>query len=360
MNSPAIDGPRACTPGERPEVVALVDQAMRQGTGQSMLTDYPRVYRDGNLANVFVLRAGGELASVVPFIPHEVRCADCRFTIGIISPTATAPQHRKQGYAGRCLDACHQQMARLGIPLSVLWTKVETFPFYEKGGYQAVRSQGWTYRCDGADASRFHDHGQAVITYQPETGCFLPEIQALHEQAVYGVFRPAEAYSTLFSLPRMTTLLALENGRPAAYLTVSRAINKPGLLEAGGSGAAVETLVHHALATLDAGESMTAYANLAPTVLEEVVAAKLPDRRQPQTAGPMMIRINDAAGFVATLSPWLQRQHPTVDPARLAALPPLSLAALLFGAHPERPVAPPAELAAFTPFHFPIWMLDHS
>ncbi|MFA5205502.1 MAG: hypothetical protein WC708_13995 [Lentisphaeria bacterium] len=31
MNSPAIDGPRACTPAERPEVVALVDQAMRQG-----------------------------------------------------------------------------------------------------------------------------------------------------------------------------------------------------------------------------------------------------------------------------------------------------------------------------------------
>ena len=48
-------------------------------------------------------------------------------------------------------------MEQAQCQLSVLWTMVETFPFYQHGGYQAVRPQAKVYRCGAADAKSFAD-----------------------------------------------------------------------------------------------------------------------------------------------------------------------------------------------------------
>src|SRR5207249_614203 len=128
----------ACTKAEVPEMIAMINSVMRQGSDQSFLTDYPRVYDDVNLENIFILKAAGEMACVVPFVPRSVEMAGCRFRVGIISPTATAPRHRRKGYALKCLRACTDKMKRDGIELSVLWTLVPTFAFYEHDGYQGV------------------------------------------------------------------------------------------------------------------------------------------------------------------------------------------------------------------------------
>ncbi|MBI4024957.1 MAG: GNAT family N-acetyltransferase [Verrucomicrobia bacterium] len=245
--TPNIDGPRACRKEEISEVIGLVDGEMRRGTDQSLLTDYPLVYRDENLENIFILKAGGALASVVPFIPKTVRMDGCEFTIGIISPTVTNPGHRKKGCALQCLDACIRKMEAAGIDLSVLWTKVETFPFYEKREYQGVQSQGWIYPCLGRDADLLADHGEAIVEYDPKTRQYLREIHAIHEQEHFGILRSPDEYAVLLNLPKMKTLIALRNGIPTGYLVVSKALNKPGLLEAGGEESAVETLVKRAL-----------------------------------------------------------------------------------------------------------------
>src|SRR6476661_4692845 len=82
-----IDGPRPARPADLPEVIALVDAAMRAGTDQTLLTDYPLVYDPANLHNVRVLRVDGELASVVPVLPRDAVVAGRLIRIGIISPT---------------------------------------------------------------------------------------------------------------------------------------------------------------------------------------------------------------------------------------------------------------------------------
>ena len=84
--------------------------------------------------------------------------------------------------------------------------------------------------------------------------------------------RTAAEYPVLLQLPKMRTLLAMADGAPAAYLVVSRAVNKPGLIEAGGDEAGVETLVHRALAELGPDHSVSAHANLTETMLERVLA----------------------------------------------------------------------------------------
>lgn len=388
MCSASIEGPRSCTKAELPEVIALVDEAMRQGTNQTILTDYPLVYRGENVSNVQILKVDGQVASVVPFIARPVMIEGCHFTVGIISPTATAPEHRRKGYGLHCLNRCIQLMEQAGIELSVLWTRVATFPFYEHGDYQAVRSQGFVYRCNKEDADLFADHGEEIVPCDAKSSSYLEEIRKLHEREICGVVRHPDEYSYLFALPQMETLIARRNGQPVAYLIVSKAINKPGLIEGGGNQRALETLVRYALSQLSPGEEVTAYSYHCATVLGNLAQDKLANRRRPADDN-MMVRINDVPGFFARIAPWIEKRNLSsirsfsiglldigqtisfqfaAEGLRLSnrQLEPhfemtrQELTSAVFGPHPQRPVTIPEPLAHISPFYFPLWILDRS
>jgi len=388
MHTLEIDGPRACRNDELHEMISLVDSVMRVGSDQTFLTDYPLVYRESNLQNIFIIKVKGEIVSVVPYFPREVSIDGCRFTIGIISPTATSPDHRKRGYGLNCLNACIEKMTTDGIDLSVLWTEIPTFRFYEHAQYQAVRSQKWFCSCSKTDAGLFANNGHQIVEYDPQSRRYITDIRDMHEKAVFGVLRSTEAYPFLFSLPKMKTLIALQNNEPVGYLLVSRATNRPGLLEAGGEKTAVETLVNNVLDELDDKTALEVHGNLTPTVLGELFEERMPERRTPVTDGGMMIRINDVCRFMGKIAPWLEQTNAgtvrkfsvgITDTAglvdfeftgqglklgsnRLDAHVEMSLrefTSIMFGAHPERPVEVPDMLNLFS-FYFPIWELDHS
>ena len=163
MNSLKENKPQACSKSDLQKMIALVDAVMRKETDQTFLTDYPLVYKETNLQNIFIIKAKDEIVSVVPFIPKNIVIGNNHFCIGIISPTATSPNHRKKGYALDCVNACIEKMINDNIFLSVLWTEIPTFHFYEKGLFQSVRSQDWLYSCKNTDAELFTDHGFSFI-----------------------------------------------------------------------------------------------------------------------------------------------------------------------------------------------------
>jgi GNAT superfamily N-acetyltransferase len=320
-----IDGPRPAVPADVPEVVALVDAAMRAGTEQTLLTDYPLVYDVANLRNVRVLRVSGELASVVPVLPREAVLAGRRIRIGIISPTATAPAHRHRGHASRCLASAIVAMADADCALSVLWTMVETFPFYEHAGYHPVAFQGDAVTLDGGDADAFPaDPAIAIETLDPTDDATLDAIRRFHDAdgGGEGIRRDARETGALFALPRMRTLVARRGGAVAGYLLVGEAINKPGLIEAGGDEVAIATLLRAALAALPDGATIDAPLLRAPTVLADVLERAVPGRRRVVTDG-LMVRINDIERVLGRPGP--------VELDRKA------WAAALFGSHPARP-----------------------
>ena len=383
-----IAGPQPCTKENIPGLIALVDSVMRAGSDQSMLTDYPLVYRENNLKNIHLIKADDQVVAEVPFIPRTVVQGDCRFRIGIISPTATHPEHRHKGYGLACLNGCLRQMELDGVDLSVLWTLIPTFPFYEHGGYQAVRTQMMMYRCCHDDAQLFPDHGHTVIAHESGPGGHLPEIQAMHEREACGVLRSQEEYAPLLSLPKIKTLVALEGGSAVAYLIVSEAVNKPGLIEAGGSTKGVETLVRRSLSEAPSDEEIRAYSHLTPSVLGGMLDRFMPERCEPWD-DQQMIRINSVRGFLERIRPWLEQQWKPEQSSfsievndadelisldlredelhlgerRLHSHVSLSrrqLTSVIFGEHLQRRVGIPAECRSLFPFYFPIWMLDHS
>ena len=377
-----------CTQRELPEVIGLVDEAMRQGMDQTMLTDYPLVYQESNHRNIRVIKVDGRTVSVVPFLLRTVDVEDVSFTIGIISPTATDPEHRHRGYGLACLRSCLASMEEMGCDLSVLWTRVATFPFYEHGAFEPVRYQEWIYDCTREDGGRFRDHGERVVGYDPATGTHLDRIRSLRQTESYGVRRSRSEWDALLQLPLMHTRVAEAGGSATGYLIVSSAGNKPGLIEAGGGVKAVETLYSHALRQLPEGAGIQSYDPLTGSTAGRLLEEKLPGRRR-LTAKSMMIRINCPREFLHKIRPWMERrtgsggedfsievadaaeqisfrttgERLTLGRQRLERHYELSrreLTSLIFGSHPVRGEENREIETPLFPFYFPLWQLDQS
>lgn len=388
MVTTSVEGPRACRPEDLADVIGLVDAAMRQGSDQTLLLDYPLVYGAANLPNVQVVLVDGHPAATAPVLPRRIEGDGFAFGLGVISPTATDPGSQHRGYGSACVAACVARMEALGLELSVLWTQVATFPFYELNGWQAVERYGGSYRLDRDAAPRFGTWTGPVTTLA-ENPDRVADVIALRLAEGPGVVRTPPEAAALFTLPKMTTWLAMDGGRVAAYLVESRATNKPGLLEAGGDAAAIGGLVGRVLGNLEPGQSIDLHAGFAPDGLPALVASALPGVAPAPYEGNMMLRLNDPARFLRGIRGRLAALRPadrrsvsvrvtdaevTVSlewrPFGLAVgsrelpdhveLTRRELTSVLFGANPDRPVPVPESLTWLPRFRVPIPVLDRS
>jgi len=385
-----MNEPHHCLPDEKDQMIALVDLVMREGIDQTFETDYPLVYQDQNMENIFIIKADDKIASVVPVLPREVGVDNCHFNIGIISPTATSPEYRKRGYALKCVNACIEKITSEGAVLTVLWTEISTFRFYEHAKFQAVRSQDWVYSCMHKDTELFKDNGHTVIEYDAESQRYLQEMQEMHEREIVGILRKDQDYPFLFNLPKSKVLISIKNEQALGYLIVSDSINKPGLVEAGGDESAVGTLIFKVLNEIDDGVKLKVYANLTPTILGDIFEERLPDRRFSNTATGMMVRINNVFNFMSGIKYHLEKVSAggtaesfsleITDTSELVSfnfiesglvlgretlelnikLTLQEFTSVVFGSHRERMFKVPPPLEPFFPLYFPIWQLDHS
>jgi GNAT superfamily N-acetyltransferase len=350
-----VDGPRSARPDELTEVIGLVDAAMRQGSDQTLRTDYPLVYAPENLANVHVVAVDGRVVATAPVLPRAIRLVEGGPTIriGIISPTATDPAHQHRGYGSACVAACIARMEQTGVELSVLWTMVATFPFYELNGYQAIRPDLESIGLTADDATAFRTTGDLAV-HELDVGdrTVLEAIRALHEDDGPGIVRAPEDWPRLLALPKMRTLVARRGARVVGYLVDSRASNKPGILEAGGWPWAIEALLARALADRPPGTPVPVAVLRTDHVLRRVLAERLggalAERSTP--GGHTMVRINDPKGVWRAIGQ-TGSPPPVTRPA---------LAAAIFGPHPERWIPRPESMVHGFPIPLPIPMLDHS
>ena len=393
-----MDGPSACRDDEFDEVISLINSEFRAGTDQDIRTDYPLVFNRAGLEYMRVVRVDGRVVAHVPVAPREVRTGGDGFTIGIISPTVTHPGYRRRGYATACLRDCVRIMQERGWPVSVLWTQVRTFPFYQNSGWEAAGSQGWAYRLDSSDASRFERGSYDVVPYDSENGDHLEAVGRFHDAEAHRIVRTRQELGALLSLPKIRVLLAVRSGTAAGYLVVGEAVNKPGLLEGGGAPDALEALVVDVLSGLGPEDTIQAQAPLSSAPLGRLMESAMRDGRSPieeaAGAGFQMIRVNSLERLLHGMEGHLRARSEGVrgsvglecsdsgeavtielddGDARITAarskdsltLSRRQLAALIFGHHAS--VGPPPVprgrseiLDRLFPFYFPVWALDRS
>ena len=243
----SMDGPMACGESELDETISLINSIFRAGTDQDIRSDYPLVFNASARKYMRIVRVDGRVVSHVPVAPREVVADGDRFITAVISPTATHPDYRHRGYATLCLRDCVRIMEEKGWPVSVLWTREATFPFYQNSGWEAVGPQAWAYTLRPQEHTLFQAGAYDIVAYNPANTRHLDAVIRLHDSEPHRIARSREEYRALLELPKMSTFLAMTGEDVAAYLIAGRATNKPGLIEGGGDGGGLEALVRHAL-----------------------------------------------------------------------------------------------------------------
>jgi GNAT superfamily N-acetyltransferase len=392
-----VDGPRACRESEFEETVALINSVFRAGTDQDISTDYPLIFRPPTLEYHRVLSVNGEIAAHVPVAPREVVTGDDRFTIGIIGPTVTHPDHRRRGYATRCLQDVVRVQEDRGWPVSVLWTREATFPFYWHSGWEAVGPQGHVHRLESDDRELFSPGSYDVVRFDPSDDRHLDFVATTHDAHPQRVLRSRADHRALMTLPKVSTYLATAGGEPVAFLVIGEGVNKPGLIEGGGDLAGLEALVRWALELLPEGGERQVPVPLTPSPLGRLMEARLPAARQPVEEaagiGYQMMRVNSVEKLMNGIRHHLRSRSEGLDvdmtlvctdsgesvglafrdgdveisPGRRGAEVALTrreIAQLVFGPHRA---SQPLDLDGVAddvlnnvfPFYFPIWELDH-
>ena len=388
MSRNQIQGPQGCTGEDRDGVLELMNSILRAGSNQNLAVDYPLVYREDNLNNNRIIKAGADVVAVVPFIVWPVEHEGCRFRVGIISATGTHPDFRDRGLGLKCLQSCMQCMDQQGIELSVLWTMVPTFRFYNRGGYQAVQDQGCVFRLTRNQARWFRDHGESVVAHDTPAPQLLHAMQRLRRAEPEGLHRDDDRAAVLHALPKLTTHVALRNGEPVAYVVHSASSNKPGVVEAAGDEEALETILNRILLDRVTEAAIRVFRPLSDNSLLRLLDRVCHSEREPCFEGTMF-RLNDVTGFFRAIVPWLRRRHSgkaqsfsmtiaesnetvsmdftdgdvTIGDQKREPhfnMSRLDLTSAVFGPHPCRPCDVPEPLSSLFPFHFPISILDRS
>ena len=391
-----MDGPRACLEDEFDEAISLINSVFRADTDQDIRTDYPLVFNQSGLEYMRIIRVDGRIVAHVPVSPREVYVGDDRFTVAVFSSTLSHPDYRHCGYATACLRDCVRIMEESGWPVSVLWTQVQTFPFYRNSGWEAMPSQGYGYELDHLNLFRFKRGSFEIVPYDRTNQEHVEVTQRLHTSETHRISRNREDMRILFSLPKIRVLLAVDEEGIAGYLVVGDAVNKSGLLEGGGSPEALAALVGDILSKLNPGQTLQVQTPLSPTPLGRIMESTMKDRRFPieeaALAGYQMIRINSLAGLLRGMKCHLRERSKGVrakiglecsDSGEVVTilvndgevniknvraedsltLNRRQLASLIFGHHSsvEPPPVPRVDiLERLFPFYFPIWALDRS
>lgn len=401
--SPRVDGPRGCRPEELPQVVELIDAIFRSGSDQRIATDYPLVFTPRHAARSRVLAIDGRIVAHVPAAPRIATAGPDRFGVAMIAPTATHPDHRRRGYATRCLRDAHRVISGEGCVAAALWTERATFPFYRHSGWEAVASQGEAFVLTAADRDRFRPAPFAVRT-QGDDEQGVAELLALHRAEPWRLERDEQQAGALFRLPKITVYRAEDAGagRLRAYLVLGAGTNKPGIIEATGDPVAVEHLLHHVLGNRAGGEPVQVVPPPArpdgiPSTLSAVIAGRGAGRRitleEAAGVGLQMMRLFSLPRFLQAIGGYLRqaaasgvegaltlgcREDGQAVRVRLAAggasveqaapaaaqmLGRRQLVQVLFGHHPGDEPPPLVDdtglAAALFPYRLPLWELDH-
>ena len=392
-----MEGPRACRPEEFEETLALLNSIFREDSDQRLENDYPLIFNPSGLEHMRIVKDDGKVVAHVPVAPREVVVNSDRFTVGIISPTATHADYRHRGHGTKCLRDCLRIMGENDWPVSALWTREATFPFYRKSGFEAIGPQARGYPLTPRDHDLFERGHHDIVLYNPGNSEHLNAIIDIHDAEPLRISRTHADYEHLLTLPKMTTLLAMDMGHAVAYLVVSRASNKLGIIEGGGDARALQALIKQALLLRDLNDPAHAIVPLNPTAFGDVLEASKPDSAVLDTEagiGFQMMRVNSVCSLIGKITDHLQTQGAAlngevclvctddgeavtirfrdgeveVSPERSGDPVELSrrqLAKLIFGPHPAaEPITVGGKageiLDTIFPYYFPIWELDHS
>ena len=384
--------PRETRPHEFEQVLAMVNHVFRADLDQNIASDYPLIYQPGNLENLRILLEDGKIVTHLAIAPREVIDHDCHFPVGMVNGVATDPNYRGRGFARRVTEDALAKIRDNGCDFGLLWTA--TADVYRSAGWEVVGSNGWAYVLS-PDCTDHFQKSCAIRACDVETD--LEALMSIYESHPFRTARNRSDFRALYSLPKIDVFVAESEGYIQGYLVAAWGVNKEGVVEWGGTAAALESLLCHLLSmwTMD---RLQVFVPQGPSTMADLLVGKGCKERIPMEegrgSGLKMVRVVHLRQLLEHLVPYLEQrlrndesfsfgltvtetgEHVRVDCAagRVAighgrsdhevTLTLRQTAQLIFGpGKPSSLLAQPGEIAGpldrLFPFDFHVWMLDY-
>ena len=313
-----LDGPRAATPNEIPEVVRLSNSVFYPDGRIRMERVLPALFAESNVGAIRVIRDAGRLVAMAGMVISDLRLREVTVRAACIGSVCTTADYRGRGLAGLLMEDVFSHAASRGALVALI-----------SGGRGLYRRMGCI------DAGLFtvielvptHQERASAITVRPWSEQDLPVLWELHEKEPVRFVRSRADMDRLvgaratFCRP-VRTWIAETRGRPAAYLCVSGPDDRTGpgvtlVREIAGD----RTVVLAAAAAIQEAESAERMQIEVPAsdALASLAARKGHSCRPAGMHGTL--KVIDITAFRAALAPLFPEDAPVLpeDPADLAA-----------------------------------------
>ncbi|MCY4372429.1 MAG: GNAT family N-acetyltransferase [Spirochaetaceae bacterium] len=300
-----IEGPRACRPDERSELLALANLVFRVSRGRwpSIERDSPHVYRTENLGNVRVIRADGGLRASVGTLHMRIAAGGAVLDTVGVNCTTTHPDWRKRGFGGLLMRDVEERARAAGRDLVHLDAGVPEW--YRRFGFEDGGCL-LTYELNRGNVGLLPDPADLEIGIG--LARYAAQLHRIHTADGAGTIRSEEDVPVIVGRTSPELFVAERRGQVVAYAVVQPASRL--VKEHGGPPELVAALLRAVYARVDAvneGRSTTARddrdrVDLTSGLQVEVI---------PQQAG--LIALLDRIGVPVARAPWHMLQ--LIDPA---------------------------------------------
>ncbi|MBN1113891.1 MAG: GNAT family N-acetyltransferase [Oligoflexia bacterium] len=216
--------PRTVTKHDLDKLRILLNSNLRSYPASDVIWDYPNVFDESNLANVFVIEDNFFPVSAGAIYPLTYRVCGVDLNICIISSTATDPEYRNQGLGSIILETLMERGKALNADIIMLWS--DLFDHYKRFGFKP---------CGIEIALTLKIQPEAVINpglevrefYNTHNTGWLDIAEIYKNEPYPRVERKPEEFIKLLNLPDTLYMIAYRNKKPEAYCIVGKGEDFP-------------------------------------------------------------------------------------------------------------------------------------
>ncbi|NUM87985.1 MAG: GNAT family N-acetyltransferase [Bdellovibrionales bacterium] len=240
---------RAVKPGELPSLVSLVSEAFHYPEGQSISRDFPLLFAEQNVSNLWVeTDEKGAIVAHAGTYSGLLKVEGEEISVAGIGGVFCREDHQGRGLATQLIERCCESLKARGAVLAFLWTGEHAF--YRRSGFELVGRQ-WMIHAPVALAKKMADEAAGlkveILEGVPRHEFLVESLKMLEAQPL-GWKRTEAAHRTLLTSAGCRVFSAWEGNALSAWMVIDKGRDLQGYVhEWGGKSAPLNLLLAHVL-----------------------------------------------------------------------------------------------------------------
>jgi predicted acetyltransferase len=224
-----MDGPRAPSETEIPNVIRFLDTNLRPKGDWSITSEYPIAFSEANRNNIRIITENEEVLAHAVVRPMILKTPAGLFKVAGLGSVVTSTDRRNEGLSTKTIESCLEGARAHGCDFAILWTNL--YEFYRRIGFELA----------GNELSVLLDRempvGETGLKFL-ESGKIAPEaIHRLYSQHTVTSLRTVEETRKYLQIPNSRVYTAWDaHGVLKAYAIEGKGADLDGYIHEWGGG----------------------------------------------------------------------------------------------------------------------------